>query len=77
MPIVEMRKRKVPPVLCDRSRTQKKLFSREIGIGVFAKGAGGAAAPPVLKKFGQNAINSGKITKFRAKFLTAFIIFLK
>ena len=44
-------------------------------IGVFAKGAGGAAAPPVLKKFGQNAINSGKITKFRAKILMAFLYF--
>ena len=44
-------------------------------IGVFAKGAGGAAAPPVLKKFGQNAKNSGKITKFWAKILTAFLFF--
>ena len=30
-------------------------------IGVFAKGAGGAVAPPVSKKFGQNAKISGKI----------------
>ena len=53
------------------------------GIGVFAKGAGGGGSPPVLKKirakrrkFGQNAENSGKITKFGPKF-DGFFIFLK
>ena len=37
-------------------------------IGVFARGAGGAAAPPVSKKFGQNAKNSGKMPEFLAFF---------
>jgi len=32
------------------------------GIGVRAGGAGGAAAPPVAKIFGQNACDSGKST---------------
>jgi len=33
-----------------------------INIGVRAGGAGGAAAPPVAKIFGQNACDSGKST---------------
>ena len=33
-----------------------------VGIGVRAGGARGAAAPPVLKIFGQNAYDSGKST---------------
>ena len=33
-----------------------------LGIGVRAGGAGGAAAPPVAKIFGQNACDSGKST---------------
>ena len=41
-------------------------------IGVFARGAEGAAAPPVSKKFGQNAKNSGKTPKIWAKILMAF-----
>ena len=44
------------------------LLSHTHIIGVFAKGAGGAAAPPVSKKFGQNATNSGKMPEFLAFF---------
>ena len=33
--------------------------NRGATIGVRARGAGGAAAPPVSKVFGQNAKNSG------------------
>ena len=46
-------------------------------IGVFAKGAGGAAAPPVLKKFGQNAKNSGKMPEFLAFFWRIFDVFFE
>ena len=38
-----------------------------IFIGVWAMGAAGVAAPPVSKKFGQNARNSGKTPEIRAK----------
>jgi len=46
-------------------RWQPTNTGRELelkGIGVRAGGAGGAAAPPVAKIFGQNACDSGKST---------------
>ena len=39
------------------------------------QGAGGGGSPPVLKKFGQNAENLGKITKFGPKFWWLFSFF--
>jgi len=38
------------------------LMAKLKSIGVRAGGAGGAAAPPVAKMFGQNACDSGKST---------------
>ena len=70
-----------PPLMSQSEPVGQRTISINLlllkDIGVLAKGAGGAAAPPVLKKFGQNAQNSGKMPKIRAKYLMGFFIFRK
>ena len=54
-------------------RTYFVLF---VSIGVRGGGAGGAAAPPVAKIFGQNTCDSGKSTWDKTDLLIKIFIYL-